>query len=296
MELIKILRELSRRRRLVAVVLGFSLLVGLLLAFHPGIPPQSRQYRVALASSEILVDTRHSQVATVGGRGPDLPTLTSRADLLANLMTSGPLKDAIAKSAGIAPDALVVVPPPNPNTPGVAPAPVETPVSREIPSAEATMLSLSIDETLPIIHVVAQAPDLVGAQKLSGAVIVGIKSYLGSVAASQDIPAAHRLVVRQFGARLAGTTIRGLPRRFAVLAAIALALFGCGAIVGGSWFVSSWKQVEEAEARGRLDESDDESSESVPPAEPTVLRANSPPPPAEPPARPADLLRGQGQG
>lgn len=250
MELVKVLRELSRRRKLVALVLGISLLTGILLAFKPGFPPQSRQYQVSLASSDILVDTRDSQVVAVNGRGPDLSTLTSRANLLGNLMTSGPLKDAIARSAGVPSDELVVVPPANPNTPGVAPVPVTPPAALGVSDVDATILTFSTDESLPILHVVAQAPDVETARKLSGGTIVELTRYLGSVAASQEIPTAHRLVVREFGAPLAGTATRGLPRRFALAATVILALLGCGAIVGGSWFIRSWKQIEEAEGRG----------------------------------------------
>jgi hypothetical protein len=271
LELVKILRELSRRKKLVGLVLGVSLLIGFLLAFRPGAPPQSRQYQVALASSEILIDTKDSQVVTVGGKGPDLPTLVSRANLLGSLMTSGPLKDSIAKSAGIPSEKLVVVPPANASTPGVPPLPVETRASRGVPDAEAMILTLSIDESLPILHVVAQAPDEETAEKLSGGTIVGLRRYLGSVAASQDVPTARRLVVRQFGAPLAGTSTRGFSRRLALIVTIFLILLGCGAIVGGSWFVRSWKQIDEAESRGRPDdeEADEPAAENY---QPTPLR------------------------
>lgn len=247
MELVKIMREVWSRKSLLSIVLGISILTGLLLAYSPGIPPHGRQYQVAIATSGILVDTSNSQVVDVGGRGPDLPTLTSRANLLGNLMTGGPLKEAIAKSAGISPDDLAVVPPANAETPGVAPAPVSTGESRKVPDAEAMLLTLSTDDTLPILRVVAQAPDPITASKISQATIVELRKYLGSVAATQDIPAARQLVVRQFGTPLVGTTTRGLPRSFALAATIILALLGCAAIVGGSWFIRSWRRMDEAE-------------------------------------------------
>jgi hypothetical protein len=271
LELIKILRELSRRRRLVALVLGFSLLVGFLLAFRPGMPPQSRQYQVSLAAADILIDTSDSQVVAVGGKGPDLTTLAGRANLIGNLMTGGPLKNAIAKGAGVPAGVLIVVPPANVNTPGVPPAPVVPPASRGLSDADSTILSLSVDETLPILHVVAQAPDAATALKLSGATIVALRGYLGSVAASQHIPAAHQLVVRKFGAPVAQDATRGLPRRVALMVTIMLVLFGCGAIVGGSWFARSWRQVEEAEARGHASENDEMPAGEL--TEPTPLSA-----------------------
>lgn len=284
MELVKILRELSRRRKLVALVLAASLLVGFLLAFSPGIPPKSRQYQVSLASSDILVDTRDSQVVAVGGKGPDLPTLASRANLMASLMTSGPLKEAIAKRAGIPVGKLTVVPPANPNTPGVPPAPVTTRESRGVPDADATILSLSTDETLPILHVVAQAPDSDVARALSGGTIVELRRYLNGVAASQQIPTAHQLVVREFGAPLSETATRGLPRRFALAATILLILIGCGAIVGGTWFMRSWRQIEEAEARGNPGSPQPDGNPGLPPSTSSSGETVVYPHPVTPPA------------
>ncbi len=232
-------------------MLGFSLLTGFLLAFRPQIPPQSRQYQVSQASSAILVGTRDSQVAAVGGRGPGLPTLAGRANLLGNLMTGGPLKEAIAKKAGVPSNLLTVVPPTNASTPGVAPVPVKPPASQGIPEAEATILSISTDETLPILHIVAQAPNAETARKLSGGTIVALRQYLASISASQHIPSARQLVVQQVGAPLAQTATRGLPRAVALAVTIILALLGCAAILGGSWFIRSWKQIGDAESRGQ---------------------------------------------
>jgi hypothetical protein len=152
---------------------------------------------------------------------------------------------------------LIVVPPANPNNPGVPPAPVKPPDSRSVPDADVTILTLSTDETLPILHTVAQAPSLDAANRLSRGTISGLRAYLDSVAAAQDIPAAHQLVVRKFGAPLAGEARRGLPRRYALAAMIILALLGCGAILGGSWFIRSWKQIEDAESRGRAPDAEE---------------------------------------
>jgi hypothetical protein len=252
-ELVKIMRELSRRKALVAIVLVVSLLVGMLLAFKPSVPLQSRQYEVALATSDILLDTRDSQVVAVDGQGPDLTTLAARANLIGNLMTGGPLTDAIAKEAGVPVDMLAVVPPGNVNTPGVTPLPVESPDARGLSDADRTVLTLTTEETLPIIHITAQAPDQATARALNEATVSELKTYLGTVAVSQKIPSAHQLVVREFGAPVTETATRGLPRSYALAAAIGLALFGCTLIVGGAWFARSWRQIIAAEEVGHPD-------------------------------------------
>lgn len=252
MQLFKILQEIKRRRVLVAIVVCASAVIGFLLGFKPGFPPQSRQYQQAIATSDILIDTRNSQVVDVGGHGPELSTLASRANLLGNLMVTGPLKETIARTAGVRPENLVVVPPANTETPGVAPAPVETGHGVSVPKSERSTLTFSTDDTLPILHVVAEAPDAETARKLALSTVVNLRKYLASIAATQQIPAARQLVVRQFGAPTVTTATRGVPHSLAFAVAVILALVGCGVIVGGSWFARRWKEFakEEADANG----------------------------------------------
>jgi hypothetical protein len=291
-ELFKVLREIQRHKILVVLVVCVSAAIGFLLAFKPGFPPQSRQYQQAIASSDILIDTRNSQVVDVGGHGPELSTLASRANLLGNLMTTGPLKETIAAAADVRPENLVVVPPANAETPGVTPTPVETGHGVHVPSTERSTLTFSTDDTLPILHVVAEAPDTETANALALATVVKLRQYLSSIAATQRIPAARQLVVRQFGAPTITTVTRGVAHSLAIIVTVALVLLGCGAIVGGSWFSRRWKEftVEEANADRKSggdgpDETGDgpdrtgDDSEQMAPAEggsPTSTSAPSP--------------------
>lgn len=253
MELVKILRELWKHKVLLALVLAFSILVGFLLAFKPSLPPQSRQYEVAIATSDILVDTRDSQVVAVGRRGPDLPTLAGRANLMGNLMTSGAIKEGIAKRAGVSSEELVVVPPADPSTPGVAPVPVKPRGAIGVPEAELATLTLSTDDTLPILHVDAQAPSVAIARRLSSSTLAELRQYLASLAASQQIPPSRQLVVREFGAPAAGVATRGLPKRYALAVTILLILLGCAAIVGGGWLVRNWRAAAATETTGLVE-------------------------------------------
>jgi hypothetical protein len=187
-------------------------------------------------------------VAAVGaGTEPDLSTLAARANLIGNLMTGGPLKEAIAKAADVPAGRLVVQPPSNPLSPEVPAAPVRPPQSRAIPDAETTSISLSTEATLPILHIVSQAPTPEEAEALTTAAVTQIKKYVGSVVAAQKVPAIHQLVIRELGAPVAETAVRGLPRRYAVFAFLGILIFGCTAILIGSWFMRSWRQIEAEE-------------------------------------------------
>ena len=95
MEAVTILRELWRRRILVAVVALVSILAGLSTAYSISLPPKSKSFEVGVATGRILVDTPDSQVVDVQPKGSG--TLGIRAGVLANLMTEGDVKAAIAK-------------------------------------------------------------------------------------------------------------------------------------------------------------------------------------------------------
>jgi hypothetical protein len=116
MDLVRGLRELWRRRGVVAGVAVLAVIVGVLTTYSVTLPTtiETRQHQVALASASALLDTPSSQVVDLGGRSSaEGSTLPGRAALLASLLTTSPLKDDIAKRAGIDPRTLLA------STPGL---------------------------------------------------------------------------------------------------------------------------------------------------------------------------------
>ena len=84
-----------------------------MMAFHFSPPSklESRAYHVGIASTTALLDTPSSQVVDLGDPN-DAATnaagsLPGRAALIASVLTTSPLKDEIAKSAGIDPRTLI---------------------------------------------------------------------------------------------------------------------------------------------------------------------------------------------
>src|ERR1044071_1276315 len=106
MEVVVMLRELWRRRWLVLLSGVLALLIGVLMAYrvHPPFKFESRAYTVGIASTTAMLDTPSSQVVDLGGQDSEVAgsagTLPGRAALLASVLTTSPLKDEIAKSAG----------------------------------------------------------------------------------------------------------------------------------------------------------------------------------------------------
>ena len=250
MELVGMLRVLWRHRLLVVVAALIAVLVGLGVAYRIGFPAklESRQYHVGLGTVTALVDTPSSQVVDLGGKtGADIATLSGRAQLLASLMTSSPIKDEIATRSGVSPDRLIAVS--AAGAPPGAPASGGASVNKSDPKANILTAGIPNVETgdVPIISVTTQAPQAAVAARLANASIAVLKEHLQTVAGIDRVPDARRVVVTQLGRARASDEVRGPSRVMALVAAFFVFVFGCLAILGISALVSGWRQAAELE-------------------------------------------------
>lgn len=242
MDIVTILRNLSRHRVLVSGALVLAVFAGVVVTHN--IPSfKSRQHQVGVATERILVDTPSSQVVNVAPRGIDTVGVT--ANLLATLMIDGPVKSAIAARAGLSPTKIVGTT----SAATLAQTPTTAP-SRTDYSLSTQVVTDPAGNALPIIEVDIQAPTGAGAAKLSAAVIAGVKDYLSSTAATERIPDADRLQVDSVGASPATTDSRG-PSNLVGLAVVAgVFLLGCAAILCGHALVRGWRAAEAREQLG----------------------------------------------
>jgi hypothetical protein len=236
MEAVTILRELWRRRILVAVVALVSILAGLATIYTVSLPPESRSFDVGIANGRILVDTPDSQVVDVQPKGSG--TLGIRAGVVANLMTEGDVKAAIAKRAGLRPNQLragVVVD-------GAPPAAVTNAAGDPNAHLLTTSPAVNPDGTpLPMVDIQTQAPKPADAAKLVEASVSGLNDYLNSKAAGEDVPDARRLQVTGFGAPEVRKEAHGGQRLLAAAAAFVVFLLGCAAILIVSRLARAWR-------------------------------------------------------
>ena len=230
MTFLELSREARRRPIALALVALAAVLVGLFVAFQPGLPPQSRAYEVWHSSTDVLVDTSNSEVFEP--RNPDFGTLASRTSLLGYLVATRPMRAAIAAASGVEPERLVLVPPTAPLGAGSVPAAPATVEGKPESDAEATTLTLTTDSVLPILHVTAQAPDATTAQSIAQATVQQLRRHVDSVGARDEVPAAKRLVVQQLAAVTTVAETRGPTPFRGIVAAIFVALLGW-ATVGG---------------------------------------------------------------
>lgn len=249
MDTVKILRELWRLRRFVAIVGLLSVLVGVAIMYKvPGF--QSRQYEVGLATTQVLVDTPNSQVAEVAPKGYDV--LGVRASLLASVMVDGGVKAEIAELAGIKPSQLSGM-----SNSAIVPSPAPFSTGRNAYVITTQVPNDGVGDELPIIQVQIQAPTRVSASKLATATITGLRDYLSSKAALQRIPDAQRLQVSSLGVPQVATGLRGPSDALVVVAVVLVFVLGCGGILIVLSVIRGWRAAatrEDFAGAGLLDE------------------------------------------
>jgi capsular polysaccharide biosynthesis protein len=244
MDVVFILRELWRQRVLVAVVAVFAVLLGGFTAYSPGLPPTSRQHEVGVASSRALVDTPNSQVADLGltEPGTDPVSLPARAALLANLLSTAPLRDEIAKRAGVAPELLIT----SADTPTDTPqrkTEITTGASVKPGDPRANTLIFHTDDELPLITVNAQAPTAQTASRLADSSIEVLEQHLASVVNDTGVPSSRRLVVEKLGVPGAATQNVGPSRLIAFIVTLIVFVIGCASLVGVSALIRGWREA-----------------------------------------------------
>jgi hypothetical protein len=248
MELITILRELWRRRWLVVASAVLAAAAGLLLLYRVTLPTkvESRQYKVALGTVNVLVDTPDSQVIDLNPKGVD--AVGTRANLLANLITTTPIKNAIAKHLQMPAKDLVVLAPPSGGV--LASNPTQTKGAVDTAGRNAKIIAIRTDPQLPVISIDTQAPDTATAARLADGAVAGLEDYLKSVAATQSVPTARQLVLRQLGEAQVAEATRGPRRMFGVVFAFFLFGAACAAIVIVPGVARGLRAAAEAEAAG----------------------------------------------
>lgn len=256
MHTIKILRQLSLRRRLVAIMGVLAVLAGMAVMFKlPSL--QKRSYDVGVATGQLLLDTPDSQVVALSPKGSD--TLGVRANVIASLMVGGTVEAAIAQQAGLNPNQLGGTT--DAATQGSAGFGGAIPVSSQPRSGQNAYILTThtlIDQTnnpLPIIQFTTQGPNAAGALRLANATITGLQAYLNTKAAAEKIPEAGRLRITGMGTPQVTTESRGPTALIAILAATVVFVLGCAAIVGLPILARGWRAaaaIEEQESDGTL--------------------------------------------
>jgi hypothetical protein len=247
--LVTILGELRRQRGFVMLAALAALLAMLLVAFKlPSL--DSRRQQVGIATARVLVDTPESVILGVAPKGAD--TLGVRANLIASLMVEGDVRATIARQAGLPPDDLK----------GVAESAADVATGSQPQEQEGNVLTTrvvaSTDGDLPLIEIEAQAGRAASAIKLADAAVAGLREYLDTKAAGEEIAAAKRLNVRGLGGAQAYESVRGPGILTALVAGLLVFALGCAAIVLAAVFRRGWRASSVAAVEEPQPDSDNE--------------------------------------
>lgn len=206
------LRELSRLRYGVSVCLLLATFAALLVSyevsfFPPGLQPRSLQ--MASATTDALVDTPTSVVLDLRQDTSDIDSLTNRAVLLGNVMASAPVRQYIARRAGVHADLIKATTPRTPN----APRPFATRDNKRkasdlLASTDQYRLNIEANPTVPVLKIYSQAPTAKAAAALANGAVDGLRDYLNQIATSQGIDKRTQVRVKQLG-RARGAVING---------------------------------------------------------------------------------------
>lgn len=206
--------QLWHRRRLVAVGAVLALVVGTALAYRvePGLPPtlQERGRVHGVAAADLLVDAARSQTVDLGGEAErvDAVGLIARARLLANLVATSPLRDRVARRAGVDTTSFMAT----------APA-ITFDTPRPPEDRTRNVMAVTFDEGLPIVRISVRAADEATAARIASAGMSELSAYVAALTAQDAGAGARKLIVRPLGRARHATVVAGERHLAAVLAA-----------------------------------------------------------------------------
>ena len=183
MELLPALRMLWRRR----LLLGAGVLAAIAMAIAVGFAPPSSS---AVALTRVTLDTRKSQLVESAPPGAD--TLPWRASMITHLMQADSAQRAVAQRLGVAPTQVTIVDP-------VLAVPV-SPASMPLDASDAAASTTApyvvtvgvVDSSLPMISIMAAAPDRRGAARLADATVAVLETYASA-------PGRYRSLIKTGG-------------------------------------------------------------------------------------------------
>jgi hypothetical protein len=203
MQLGALLHQLWRHRLGAGMCLAFAVVMSLWSLYHlsiapPGLTP--RHLQIGAASTTIMVDAPRSKIVDLRANTQDFQSLTTRADLLSNVMASTPVRAYIAQRAGVPQRSIVASASLGADLPRSATEPgSERRSSDLIKETDKYRLSISSNVAQPIIYVAAQAPSGEAAGRLANAAVDGLNDYLTAMADREGIAAKSRTRLIQFG-------------------------------------------------------------------------------------------------
>jgi hypothetical protein len=240
MEFALILRELTRRRRALAIGAVIALVAAMLSVYRiggSGLKPRSLQY--SSAATTVFVDTPSS---VLGNLTQTFEPLQARATAYANFMASPTVLSLIGQRIGIPGDQIYAAGPVDPSVPRIVQEPTAVQRNVEI-TGETTpyRLNFNNDPNLPTIGIYAQAPTTDLSIKLANAAAASLAQYVAAIQSTNHTPAQSRVVIRQLGRATGGVVDGGISKALAVMVFLGVFFVWCVLILLTARFREYWR-------------------------------------------------------
>lgn len=240
MELARALRELGRRRRLLALGVLIAVAASILSVYRfEGGKLKSRSLQYAAATTQVLVD---SEPSVLGNVTQSSEALSARAQVYANFMASPAILDIIARQVGLSGDQLYAAGPVNAQEPRVEQEPTALKRNVEITGeTKPYRLNYEAQGNLPSVTIYSQAPTTSVAIGLANAAVVGLQRYVASVESGGTIPKRSRVVIRQLGPASGGVVDGGISKTLAIMVFVMVFLLWCVLMLVAARFGQTWR-------------------------------------------------------
>jgi hypothetical protein len=215
------MRELLRLPVGAALAFALAALVALSVTyevsfFPPGL--KARPLETATASTHVLIDAPKSTILDLRYGTSDFKSLSDRGVLLGNVMVSAPVREYIARRVGVPPDSIQASTPLTPDYPrAITEAGHDKHTTDILKSPNQYRLSIQANPTVPILDVLAQAPNAKAAEELANAAVEGLQDHLDDVARVQGIGLQQRVHLEQLGRARGGVINAGVGLQVVLL-------------------------------------------------------------------------------
>jgi hypothetical protein len=206
----------------------------------PGLKP--RALDMATGTTHVVVDTPKTAILDLRQNTYSFESLTQRAVLLGNVMANGPVREAIARRAGVPVEALQIAAPLTAKQPRAAAGSANQKRTGDIlKSTDQYRLSIQANPTVPVLDIYSQAPSAKSAEVLANAAVDGLREYLTGLAASKQVPAEDQVKLVQLG-RARGTVInQGIDWQVSFLVFVLTFGFACATVIVFSRIRHGWR-------------------------------------------------------
>lgn len=208
------------------------------------LPPKltPRSLDMATASTHVVVDTPRSTLLDLRQDTYELEGLTQRAVLLGNVIANGPVKESIARRAGIPVDALRVEAPLTAKQPRPrVEVGNEKKASDILKSNDQYRLNIQANPTAPLLDIYAQTPTAKSAEDLANAAVKSLQGYLADLAQSESTPATQQIRLVQLGTARGAVINEGAHWQVAFLAFILTFALACATLIFLSRISRGWR-------------------------------------------------------